>query len=131
MQVDFAFLCDAATESGGKVFALGIGIDHLQVRETPARHGRMTLAARLSFGADEAGSHRFAIRFVDADGRGIVPDVLGEMEIVPPAVETQAKANVLVDLVNAEFSGYGPHEVTLSVDGTDVATLPLEVVRAA
>lgn len=68
MQLDFAFLCDAATESAGKLFALGIGIDRLQVRELPARHARMTLVARLVFGATEQGVHAFELRLVDADG---------------------------------------------------------------
>jgi hypothetical protein len=35
MQIDFAFLCDAATEVSGKLSALGIGIDRLIVQELP------------------------------------------------------------------------------------------------
>jgi hypothetical protein len=131
VQVDFAFLCDAATESAGKVYALGIGIDRLQVREVPARHGRMTLVARLRFEAEEAGQHRFAIRLVDADGRGLIPDVIGELHVAIPPSATHAKANLLIDLVGPEFASYGPHEATLTVDGSDVVTLPLEVFPAA
>jgi hypothetical protein len=128
--VDYAFLCDAATESGGKVYALGIGIDRLQVQDVPARHGRMTLATRLRFGADEAGQRSFAIRLVDADGQAVVPDVIGQMSVAIPPPATHATANLLIDLVGAEFRSYGPHEVTLTVDGEDAVTLPLEVVPA-
>ena len=38
MQVEYAFLCDAATESAGKLNALGIGIDRLLVQQLPQQH---------------------------------------------------------------------------------------------
>ena len=129
MRVDFAFLCDAATESAGKLFALGIGIDHLQVRELPARHPRLTFVARLSFDASEGGRRRFQIRFVDADGRAVTAAVDGELAVTVPPGVTEAKANLIVDLVNLEFTAQGPHELSLLVGDDEVVTLPLEVVN--
>jgi len=130
MQLDFAFLCDVATESAGKLYALGIGIDRLQVRELPATHGRMTLAARLVFGPDERGTHPFELRLVDADGQDVSVPVAGELSVHTPADVSSARVNVLIDVLNAEFRAHGPHELTLAIDGANAVVLPLEVTLA-
>jgi hypothetical protein len=119
--------CDAATEAAGKLYALGIGIDRLHVRELPARHARMTLVARLAFDADEQGAHPFALRVVDADGQDVTTPVDGELTIRTPDPATNARVNVLIDVVNTEFRTPGPHELTLALDGATVAALPLDV----
>jgi hypothetical protein len=128
MQLEFAFLCDAATESAGKLFALGIGIDRLHVRELPARHGRMTLVARLVFDTREQGGHAFELRLVDADGQDVTAPVAGELTVRPAEDATSARVNVLIDVVNAEFRTHGPHELTLSLDGASAVVLPLDVL---
>lgn len=130
MQLEFAFLCDAASESAGKLYALGIGIDRLHVRELPARHGRMALVARLAFVAAEQGVHPFELRLVDADGRDVTAPVSGELTVRLADGATSARVNVLVDLVNAEFHTHGPHELTLTLDGAPAVVLPLEVAIA-
>ena len=128
MQLEFAFLCDAATEAAGKLYALGIGIDRLQVLELPARHGRMTLVARLVFGPGEQGPHPFALRLVDADGHDVTAPVAGELTVRSPDGATGARVNMLIDVLNTEFRTHGPHELTLSVDGAGLVILPLDVV---
>jgi hypothetical protein len=130
MRVDYAFLCDAASEAAGKVYALGIGVDRLHVRQLPARHGRLTFVCRLAFDAMDAGDRPFTIRLVDADGRDVLSPVQGQIHLRPEgATATGTKANLLVDLLNAEFNSLGPHELSLAIDGDTVATLPLEVAR--
>lgn len=127
MQLEFAFLCDAATEAAGKLYALGIGVDRLHVRDLPARHGRLTLVARLGFGAAEQGAHRFELRFVDADGQDVSTPVAGELGVHITDSAAGARVNVLIDVLNAEFRTHGPHELTLTVDGTNLVVLPLDV----
>lgn len=41
-----------------------------------------------------------------------------------------ARVNVLIDIVNAEFRTQGPHELTLAIDGAGTVILPLDVTRA-
>ena len=55
MDVDYAFLCDSAQESGGKVHALGIGIDGIFAPVLPATHS-VVLVAQFRYWAAEAGS---------------------------------------------------------------------------
>ncbi len=80
MRVDYAFLCDAATEYGGKVNALGIGIDRLGVSTLPATHPRLTLVARLVFEDASGASLPFLGPIVDADGREVLPPVEGRFQ---------------------------------------------------
>ena len=129
MRVDYAFLCDAATEHGGKVNALGIGIDHLGVPTLPVTHPRLTFVARLVF--EDAGGTAvpFRVRMVDADGRDVMPPVDGQFMVQAAPGRRLDGASLLVDLVNLEFTSTGPHEVQLSSEGAVLATLPIEVWR--
>ena len=108
MRVDFAFLCDAATEAGGKLNALGIGVDRLLVRELPQTHRRLVVVTRVWFDAEDAGEQPFAIELIGPDGNNVAPKVQGQL--------------------NVQFKSVGPHEAKLSIGGGEVAVLPLEVV---
>lgn len=141
MDVEYAFLCDAATEHGGKINALGIGIDHLGVGTLPVTHPRLTLVARLRFedardladgeAGDADAGVPFTVRVVDADGRDVMPEVAGRFAVQAAPGRRLQGANLLVDLVALRFTAIGPHEVQLASGGTVVATLPLEVWKVA
>jgi Family of unknown function (DUF6941) len=129
IETRFAFLCDAAQESGGKVHALGVGIDRLSLSELPSRVARFVVVIQLSYLPDEAGTKLFTVRAIDADGNDVLPPVNGEMPFreVPDVVS--ATMNVIVNLDGVTFARFGPHEISVAIDGNRVATLPLEVVR--
>ena len=129
MRVEYAFLCDAATEHGGKVNALGIGIDRLGVSTLPATHPRLTLVARLVFEDAGGASLPFVVRMVDADGRDVLPPVEGRFQVVATSGQRLESASLLVDLQNLQFTTTGPHEVQVSSEGVTLATLPIEVWR--
>ena len=136
IRVEYAFLCDAATQHGGKVNALGIGIDQLGVTALPAMHPRLTLVARLVFEAaafEDQGRASFAFRVcvVDADGHDVLPLVDGSLHIEAAGGQRLTGTTLLVDLVNLQFTTIGPHEVQLSSDAHTLATLPIDVVRVA
>lgn len=127
MRVEYAFMCDAATEHGGKLNALGIGVDHIGVTGLPATHPRLALVARLVF-EDAAGSAvPFRVEMVDADGQHVVAPVDGLFHVEAAPGRRLDGASLLVELVNITFTTIGPHEVRLSSNGAAVATLPLEV----
>ena len=130
MEIDYAFLCDAATEHQGKLNALGIGVDQLSAATLPATHPRLTFVARLRFEPEDDGERHFAVRAMDADGHEM-GCVEGEMFVHFAPEDRMTGANLVVDLVNLEFTAAGPHEVSLTIDGEDVVMLPLEVSRSA
>jgi len=127
MQIDFAFLCDAATESAGKLNALGIGIDRLIVRELPRAHRRLVVVTRVAFAPEDAGPQPFVIELIGPDGREVAPRVQGELNVQLGEGAGAARANIIIEIANAMFSSIGPHEAKLSIGGQEVAVLPLEV----
>ncbi|MDA0301712.1 MAG: hypothetical protein O2822_04225 [Chloroflexi bacterium] len=131
MCVEYAFLCDAATEHGGKVNALGIGIDHLGVSALPATHPRLALVARLVFEDAGGAAVPFVVKMVDADGRDVITPVEGRFQVEAAPGRRLEGASLLVDLANLEFTVTGPHEVQLWSAGEQITTLPLEVWRVA
>lgn len=131
IRVEYAFLCDAATQHAGKVNALGIGIDQLGVSMLPATHPHLTLVARLAFEDAAGASLPFRVRMVDADGHDVLPPVEGRFQVEMAPGQRRASATLLVDLVSLQFTTTGPHEMQLSSDTRLLATLPLEVSRVA
>jgi hypothetical protein len=128
MQVDFAFLCDAATESGGKVHALGIGFERITVRSLPVIHPRAMAVVRFAFTRGDEGAHAFRVRVSDSDGQDVAPPVEGQVNLAVGEDDSGGKANMIVDLVQMELRAHGPHEVTVSIDGRAFVSLPFEVV---
>ncbi len=129
MDLGFAFLCDSAQDSGGKLHALGIGVDALSAASLPAVHAHLSLVVRIAYGRGDEGEHEFSIAVLDADGKDVVAPVGGQMTLRLNSEDTAGGANLVVDLQNAQFTTYGPHEVSVSVDGNVFATLPLAVRR--
>ncbi|MFA7248776.1 MAG: hypothetical protein WC273_04020 [Dehalococcoidia bacterium] len=131
MRLDYAFLCDAATQHAGKVNALGIGIDHIGVSALPALHPRLTLVVRLVFEGAGGASLPLVVRMVDADGRDVVTPVEARFDVRAAPGRQHEAATLLVDLLNLQLTTTGPHEVQVSSTGTPIATLPIEVGRVA
>ncbi|MEX1022567.1 MAG: hypothetical protein WD800_06480 [Dehalococcoidia bacterium] len=128
MQIDFAFLCDAASESSGKVHAIGIGFERISVRSLPVVHPRAVAVVRFGFTRADEGEHPFTLSVLDADGRDVVPKVNGQVNLTVGEESSGGKANMIVDLVQLDLQSYGPHEVTVTFDGREFVSLPFEVV---
>lgn len=129
VQVDFAFLCDAATESGGKVHAIGIGFERINVRALPVVHPRAVAVVRFGFNRGDEGDHHFRVRISDADGRDIAPPVEGNVALALGDEASSGKANMIVDLVQLDLRNAGPHEVSVAIDGQELVNLAFEVVQ--
>ncbi len=127
MQVDFAFLCDAAAESGGKIHALGIGFERITIRQLPAVHPRAVAVVRFAFNRGDLGAHPFRVRVSDADGRDVGVPVEGQLTLQLPEDADRGRANMVVELVQLDLRVAGPHEVAITVGGRELATLPFEV----
>lgn len=127
MDVDFAFLSDFAEESGGKLHALGIGIDTIHAHEVPTRHPQLTIVAQIRYSSAEAGSHRLEVRGFDADGQDIVDKVEGELPLPPITGGTSGTARVLVNLVGVNFPAYGDHSFHLVIGGIEVSRAAVRV----
>lgn len=128
MNVEFAFLCDSAQESGGKVHALGIGFDSIRAQTVPATHPMLTVVAQLRYSVAEAGTKDLAIRAVDADGQNIVNPIDRQIEFPAPPRRPTNTARLIIALTAVRFAAYGDYSVHVAINGSEVARLPLTVV---
>ncbi|MDO9445374.1 MAG: hypothetical protein Q7K37_08645 [Dehalococcoidia bacterium] len=128
MRVDFAFLCDSAAESNGKIHALGIGLEQIGATSLPAVHPRAVAVVRFSFSRDDVGLLDFVVYVRDADWREAITPVQGEMALTMADEASQMRANMVIELQQLTLQAYGPHEVQVRVDGDEAVALRFEVV---
>lgn len=119
-EIKIAALCDhALVGQDGKVSLLGI-FRNISVSSLPAQHPRMYVVAVLGL---EPGPHDVVVRLMKPDGNPAMADV--------PRISVQASGgqdvNVIVELNNLSFQGYGTYRFDLEVDGSTVGSLPVAI----
>lgn len=126
MNIEVAVLCDAATDSGGKLNILG-AFDTVFAGGVPFKHQHMALALRIRFSAEEAGEHPVRIHFMDADGQKVIPPIDGKINIQFGPQARTAVGNLIIHLNQVEFRADGEYAIDIAIDGTQVHSLPFFV----
>ena len=127
MEIDFAFLCDYA-ENTGKVNALGIGFDSIGASQVPVRHKMMHLVAQFRASVTEAGIKNVSVKIIDADGTGVA-EANGELNIRSPEAGVEAIARLVVAFDGVEFKRYGDYSLHLLVDDNEMKRIGFRVVE--
>jgi hypothetical protein len=128
MDIEIFALCDAATDTYGKLNLLG-AFDTLMTRDFPVAHPQCAIAVRIRFRRIESGQHRMVLHLVSEDGAMVVPPMDGTITINVPPTENSAVANLILQMQNLHFERSGEYAINLAIDGRQVASLPL-IVRA-
>ena len=129
MIIQVAVLCDAATESGGKLNLLG-AFDAIYTPQLPAIHAQCSIALRMTFTNAEEGAHQLRLNFVDEDGRSIMPGIdLPVGVVVPPEVHFVTR-NFIINIQQLKFDKPGLYSIDLSLDGRQETGIPLLVKHA-
>ena len=124
MEIEIFALCDAATESGGKLNILG-AFDTLYARKLPATHPQCAVVLRVRYSRIEAGKHTIRINFVDEDGKAILPSLDGGTDIKFREGQQYAVSNLILNIHNLKLSKEGQYSIDLAVDGKFEKSLPL------
>ena len=127
MEIDFAFLCDYA-ENTGKVNALGIGFDTIGAPQIPIRHPLMHLVAQFRASITEAGSKNVAVQIIDADGNN-VSDAKGVINIKSPEAGVESTARLVVAFRDVEFNDYGDYSLHILIDDHEMKRIVFRVVE--
>jgi hypothetical protein len=127
MEIDLAFLADAATiDASGKLSVLGI-FDRIGVSQFPAQHGRITLVLRFTAGTSEIGSHDVHIRMSDPGGEEVL-SLNGEMQLVGGVgVQEGIRVPHILNLDGLVFQGPGMYSFDVKVNGEHHVSIPLSV----
>jgi hypothetical protein len=133
MDLDFAFLADAADVPLGKLFVLGGAFDTIHVPAFPATHPVLVVVLRLLLGpTDLDRKHDLEILLLDADAHHVA-SAKGEL-MVPKSPESPQgwKQAVILPLrfFNVPFQQPGHYSIEIIVDTKMVKAIPLRVIQA-
>lgn len=126
MDVQVAVLCDAATDSGGKLNILG-AFDTIHAAQLPAVHPQCSIALRVTFGGGEEGAHKLQLTFVDEDGKSVFPGMDIPVQITLPGDSHFLTCNFVVNIQQLKFEAPGLYSVDLVLDDKLQASIPLLV----
>lgn len=131
MELDFAFLADAADVSQGKLFVLGGAFDTIHVPGFPATHPVLAVVMRLLLGpVDLDRKHLLEILLLDADGKHIA-SAKGDLVVSKsPDAPAGWKQAVILPLrfFNVPFQQSGHYSIEMLMDGKMAKAIPLRVI---
>ncbi len=126
MKVEVICLCDAATDTRGKLNILGT-FDQIYAAKIPVVHPACAIALRMRFDKMEEGSHKVNLQLVDPDGRPVFQPMEGEVHPrMAPEIDSVA-VNLILNFQHVKFEAFADYQINLAIDDQTVASLPLRV----
>lgn len=125
MQVQVAVICDAATESYGKLNLLG-AFDVIYAHQFPWTGPPCSIALRMTFNPADEGPHKLRINLVDADGKLVMPSTDLAVEVQIPEDNHFVNYNFII-VQSLSFDRPGHYSVDVAFDGRQEASIPLLV----
>ena len=131
MEINFAFLCDYADQSGNKLTAIGIGFDAIYARSVPATHPLFFAVLSIKFSATEVGEKRLGMHLIDGDGKDIIKPIEAALQVEPPPVGFVHRIQrIALAMQRVTFPSVGDYSVSWLLDGREIASIPLKVSEA-
>jgi hypothetical protein len=128
LEVNFAFLCDYADTTGGKMAAIGIGFDTIYAVKVPAFHPLFYSVISIKFSTTEVGQKRVGMHLIDEDGKSVVPPLDATINVNPPPPGfLYRNQRIALAMHGVTFPRYGDYTVSWLVDGQEIKTVPLKV----
>ena len=126
MIIQTAVICDAATDHQGKLNLLG-AFDTISTMKMPAIHPQCSLALRVVFERIEEGQHLFKLKFVDDDGKPVIPQM--EVPVVAAFAPDSnfATRNIIINIQNLKFDRAGSYSLEVAADNHHLISIPLSV----
>ena len=128
MNKEVFVLCDAATETVGKLNILG-AFDNIYSRPSPATHPQCAIALRVRFNQIEKGEHKIRVNIVDEDGKLIMPSLDAKINVDFPQNMDSSIANLILNIHGLKIEKFGKYSVDLAIDGRQEASLPLNFIQ--
>lgn len=126
MDIEVFAICDAATDTYGKLNLLG-AFDTLMAGTFPIVHPQCSIALRVRFRRIEQGQHRLTLHLVNEDGQMVIPPMEGTIGVQVPPNQTSAVANIILQLQNIQIEKPGEYAANLAIDGRQMGSLPVFV----
>jgi hypothetical protein len=130
MDIQIAALCDAATDSHGKLNILGT-FDTINAAQLPATHPACSIALRLVFSKMEEGKRELKLNFVNDDGKLVMPSVDIPVDIIVPEDTSFISRNFIINIQQLRFEAPGHYGIDIALNGHHVGSIPLLVRHIA
>jgi hypothetical protein len=122
MYVEYAFLCEYADPTRGDLLNIfGAGLHTLSFTKLPDERP-LTLVASIEYSPEDVGEHTVGIKLIDSDGKD---------KICPMTSDVIFSADKRFYGFDARlcplFHKYESHSVEVTVDGRNIASIPLNV----
>jgi hypothetical protein len=127
MEVEFAFLADAAQSSNNKLYVLGAGFDRIQAARFPAVHQLMSLVLKLKLHPAECDrEHNLEVELWDPDGQAMGVKVAAKFSAdKPKPAGRSAFVQLVVNLAQIRFPTAGDYAFQIVVDSQHRKSLPI------
>jgi hypothetical protein len=127
MEVEFAFLADAAQASGNKLYVLGAGFDRIFAAQFPAVHPLMALVLKLKLHPAECDrEHNLEVELWDPDGQAMGVKVAAKFSAEKPKpVGRSAYVQLVLNLAQIRFPKVGDYAFQIVVDSQHYKSLPI------
>ena len=126
MNIQVAVLCDAATDTAGKLNLLG-AFDTIITQQLPAVHPQCSIALRTAFTSAEEGSRKLTLSIVDEDGGSIMPPIEIPVDVTVPEDMHFVTRNFIINIQQLKFDNPGFYSIEVALDGKQQASIPLLV----
>jgi len=126
MQIQVAVICDAATETYGKLNLLG-AFDAIHAQNLPWTHPPFSIALRVTFNQVEEGAHKLRLNLVGEDGQLIMPSIDLGVEVKMPEDNHFVTCNLIIGIQQLKFEQPGHYSFDVVFDGRQEAAIPLLV----
>lgn len=126
MDIQIAVLCDAATDSHGKLNILGT-FDTIYTSQMPAVHPQCSIALRMTFNKAEEGKQNIKLNFVDEDGQPVMPSIPIAVEIAVPDDSIFVSRNFIINIQQLKFEKPGLYSIEITLNGREGGSIPLLV----
>ena len=126
MKLEIFTLCDAATDSHGKLNILG-SFDTLWAKEEPISHPACAIAIKMRFARIEEGNHRIKLTFANADGKLVMPAIDSSIAVRLRPEDVSTTTNLVLNIQQIKLERFGEYTIDLGVDGRQEGSIPLYV----
>ena len=125
MNIEAFLICDAATDSQGKLNLLG-AFDTIYLTDVPAVHPQCAIVLRLRLDRSQHGEHAITLHLIDEDGQHVIKPLDGRFRVGGGTGAT-ATSNLILNLQGLQLKRFGELAFHLHIDGKAMASLPLYI----
>ncbi|MGD0174863.1 MAG: hypothetical protein ABSC61_10650 [Anaerolineales bacterium] len=128
MEVELFVICDAATDTAGKINILGV-FDTIITKEIPTTLPSLSYAIKIRFYKDDEKEHNFLLRVHSPEGKIIEPSFNGKFGFTMVEGEETGSLNLILNIFGLKFDTLGRYTAELLIDDIKVKTIPIIVKK--